>query len=41
MHKEHIDKNAPFVTLIRSVRAHKLIIGGECMDNMIGNDENG
>jgi len=27
MHKEHIDNNAPSVTLIRSVRAHKLIIG--------------
>jgi len=40
-HKEHIDKNASFVTLIRSVRTHKLIMGGECMDNAIGNNENG
>jgi len=39
-HEEHIDKNAPSVTLIRSVRTHKLIKGGECMDNVIGNDEN-
>ena len=42
MHEKHIDKNAPSVTLIRSVRAHRLIIGGgECMDNTIGNDEDG
>ena len=27
-HKEHIDKSAPSVTLIRSVRTHKLIMGG-------------
>ena len=41
MHKKHIDKNVPSVTLIRSVRTHKLIMGGgECMDNMIGNDKN-
>jgi len=28
-HEEYIDKNAPSVTLIRSVRTHKLIMGGE------------
>jgi len=27
--------------LIRSVRTHKLIMGEECMDNVIGNDKNG
>jgi len=40
MYEEHMDKNASSVTLIRSVRTHKLIMGGECMDNTIGNDEN-
>jgi len=28
MHKEHMDKNASSITLIRSVRTHKLIMGG-------------